>query len=455
MDKRVIHLLLLIISIVSILTIGTFAWLNYRSKDTAMTLTIGDINDIQLTLKPYQLDLELLPVLTYTSLDANEEYVTVTVTNNSSQSKWYELYYDISEIDQDLQNSNFRYTVLKSTDNGSTYSQVKEGNFAEANTTNNFYIYKDEVPSNTTYKYKVYVWLYGDSNQSGLIGKTFKGDLRVLLGEPRRYAYFGGAQAGYKNSAYKDNITSIVFVNEINMPANAVNWNVGVSPSSPDDVKAWLEDDGLGNNTFILKIGANETIYAKNLMHAFFNLTNANSFNLDYLNTSETTDMTGMFSATGRFPTTVSLNLGNNFNTSKVTGMNGMFYAFGSSATTLTLNLGNNFDTGNASDFSSMFYWVGKEATTFNLNLGNKLNLSNATNTYRMFQYFGFSSQNNFEVDLSAGNFTNITDNSSMFLRFPTEKATVYVKDAAAQQWIINGSSDWSVTFSASNVLIK
>ena len=70
--------------IVVVITMGTFAWLSYRSNSTAMVLTIGDINDIQITLKPYQLDLELSPVLTYTSLDANEEYVTVSVVNNSS-----------------------------------------------------------------------------------------------------------------------------------------------------------------------------------------------------------------------------------------------------------------------------------------------------------------------------------------------------------------------------------
>ena len=98
-----------------------------------------------------------------------------------------------------------------------------------------------------------------------------------------------------------------------------------------------------------------------------------------------------------------------------------------------------------------MFLSVGRDATNFNINLGFKFNIINVTNMVSMFQYVGNKSQNNFTLDLSAGNFSNVTNNSSMFYSFPTSKATIYVKDAEAQQWIMAQNSG----FNASNVLIK
>ena len=158
-------LLITITLVVLIVTAGTFAWLNYRSKSTAMVLTIGDTNDIQITLKPYQLDLELSPVLTYTSLDANQEYVTVTVTNNSSSQQYYSLFYEISHIDSSLQSSDFKYTVLKSTDNWSTSTVDVTGNFASASTTDWLYIIDEvSIPANTTWYYRVYTWVDGGNN---------------------------------------------------------------------------------------------------------------------------------------------------------------------------------------------------------------------------------------------------------------------------------------------------
>ena len=174
-------LLITITLVVLIVTAGTFAWLNYRSKSTAMVLTIGDTNDIQITLKPYQLDLELSPVLTYTSLDANQEYVTVTVTNNSSSQQYYSLFYEISHIDSSLQSSDFKYTVLKSTDNWSTSTVDVTGNFASASTTDWLYIIDEvSIPANTTWYYRVYTWVDGGNNPN-IENATFKATLQASL----------------------------------------------------------------------------------------------------------------------------------------------------------------------------------------------------------------------------------------------------------------------------------
>ncbi|MBR7042351.1 MAG: hypothetical protein IKI04_02495, partial [Bacilli bacterium] len=209
-------LIITITILVLIITAGTFAWLSYRSKSTAMVLTIGDINDIQITLKPYQLDLELSPVLTYTSLDANEEYVTVSVVNNSSSQQYFSLFYDIHEIDSSLVSTDFKYTILKSTDNWSTSNVDTSGNFASANTTNNFYILDEvSIPANTTWYYKVYTWLDG-SNNSNVSNAVFKADLNAKIIDSTPLPSF------ITSNAVIDNISSTYVTNSNGVQFNAI-----------------------------------------------------------------------------------------------------------------------------------------------------------------------------------------------------------------------------------------
>ena len=210
-------LIITIILLVLIVTAGTFAWLSYRSNDTKMVLTIGDINNIQITLKPYELDLELSPVLSYTSLDTNNEYVTVTVTNNSSSTQYYSLYYDISEIDSSLQSTSFKYTILKSTDNGTTYTEDVTGNFSNANITDNFYILEEiSIPANTTYTYKVYTWVDGNDGPN-IENAVFKADLQAeLYGNTRPLPSF------IRKNAVIDNISSTYVTNSNGVQFNAI-----------------------------------------------------------------------------------------------------------------------------------------------------------------------------------------------------------------------------------------
>ena len=169
---RTRNIVLTIITILLVTVLGTYAWLSYRSKNTAMVLTVGDINNIQITLSPYQLNLNLTPKLTLDTSNNNTDYITVTVTNSGSEIKNFSLFYDIHEIYMGLQNSNFRYTIIRTNDSNTT-----TGNFASANTTNDFYILNANISPGTTYTYKVYTWLYG--NESNSPGLAFKGDLRA------------------------------------------------------------------------------------------------------------------------------------------------------------------------------------------------------------------------------------------------------------------------------------
>ena len=172
------HIIIIIIAILLITIAGTFAWLSWRSNDTALVLTVGDINSAQVILKPYQINATITPVLTY----ENEEYTEVTATNNSTTAKVIKLFYKINNIDAELVSTNFKYTITKSTDNGSTYTEYLSGDFSTASTDSEFYIMEESISASNAYKYKVYIWLYSsDENQTNVQGKTFNGELRASI----------------------------------------------------------------------------------------------------------------------------------------------------------------------------------------------------------------------------------------------------------------------------------
>ena len=163
--------------------IGTYAWLTWKSKETALVLTIGNINNIQITLKPYVIDDELLPVLSYESGVSTN----VDVVNNSSVKKKFKLYYKINDIVEELIDEAFKYTITRSVDSGNTYEVYKEGNFVGTTSNSNLEILEETIVKNDNYKYKVYLWLDGDGNSQGNVqGKVFSGELRAeFLEDPK------------------------------------------------------------------------------------------------------------------------------------------------------------------------------------------------------------------------------------------------------------------------------
>lgn len=177
--KNLKFLVTAIIAIVSVIVVGTFAWLTYRSNNTAMVLTIGEMDGLSVTLKPYQVTASLTPTNDYTTQD----YVNVTAQNKKTTAESFKLYYSIESIDPNLVSTGFKYTIVKSTDNWSSQTAVKTGNFSTASNGQYMEIYTESVPgNNTTYKYKVYLWIdSSNGNQSLMQGKIFKGELRAEI----------------------------------------------------------------------------------------------------------------------------------------------------------------------------------------------------------------------------------------------------------------------------------
>ena len=176
---------IIIISVAVVIITGTFAWLSWRSQNTAMVLTIGDIRGLSVTLKPYQINGNLSPVGDY------DEGIVIDVTadNKKTEADKFKLYYQIDTIDDALKDEGFKYTITKCTancDTASNYSVLNNagGNFVGAASNSNFEIYKENVPAGATYKYKVYLWIDRSSgNQSNMQNKTFVGELRANISE--------------------------------------------------------------------------------------------------------------------------------------------------------------------------------------------------------------------------------------------------------------------------------
>ena len=172
---------IMVFSLIVVVITGTFAWLTWRSQNTAMVLTIGELDGMSVTLKPYQINASLTPTNDYTT----QEYVNVTVENKKTVVDDFTLYYSINNIDAALIDDGFKYTIVKSTNNWSSQTVVKIGNFVSARTGQNMEIYSESVPGNNTiYKYRVYLWVdSSDGNQASMQGKTFNGELRASISE--------------------------------------------------------------------------------------------------------------------------------------------------------------------------------------------------------------------------------------------------------------------------------
>ena len=133
--------------------------------------------------------------------------------------------------------------------------------------------------------------------------------------------------------------------------------------------------------------------------YLFQNLSSTTVMDLSHLDTSDTTNMVGMFNSCRNV---TSLNL-SNFDTSNVTNMSGMFNGC-TNLTTLDLS---SFNTSNVEIMSNMFLSC-TNLTSLNL---NRFNTSNVTSMSNMFNGCG----NLTTLDLSSFNTSNVTNMGSMF----------------------------------------
>ena len=400
------YLFMVIAIMLVIIGTGTFAWLSYRTNNTAMVLTVGDIDHMQITIEKYHIKREIAPELTY-DLEDDDAYVSVVAVNNSSIGMLFDLFYQINTIDSALANSNFKYTVLRSTDGGNSYTEYGTGGNFSGKTDNSVLdIFDDEfVPANSEYRYKVFVWLYGNTNNSGTQGKVFNGELRAeIVGGAKAYLtdtladYTNNDAALFHEPTYRNKIVSASFVDYVDTTGAVKTYDMGMYSNKP--ITGWLIKNN-NSDTYNLYIGSDYVIYTTDLTSFFRNMTGLAQVSFDNLNTSENTSLRLLFGGCSGM-TTLDMS---NFDTSNVTDMFGTFVDM-TNLTSLDLS---GFDTSKVTNmrvtFSGMTNLTSLDLSTFDT--------SNVTDMAGTFQ--GCNSLTT--LDLSNFDTSKVTDMQNMFYR--------------------------------------
>ena len=235
-----------------------------------------------------------------------------------------------------------------------------------------------------------------------------------------------------------DAITAVHFVDLADYNLTDVKYS-DYSADGNGSVKAWMDGTELyigGNGKIIagesLKLalaGARidsitglemlDTSNTKDMSSMFSSCGSRSSkFTLDLgdsFDTSNVTNMAYMFNFCGTYSKVFTLDLGDKFDTSKVTNMLGMFRDCGYSNEVFTLDLGDKFDTSKVINMEQMFRECGYSSEVFTLDLGNKFDTSKVTKMGQMFRECGYSSEV-FTLDLGENfNTSKVTDMSYMF----------------------------------------
>ena len=214
----------------------------------------------------------------------------------------------------------------------------------------------------------------------------------------RSYSY--NSQADYHNDNYREKITSIEFLNNKNVPTEAVeSWDV--SERQDESVMAWIVNDTENEEYYKLYIGGDGGVVANSDSGYLFDSFNqVKTINLSNLDTSHVTNMENMFS---QCYSLTNLNI-SNLNTSNVTNMKSLFNEC-SSLTTIDLS---NFDTSKVTDMMTMFS-ADKNIET--IIFGEKFDTSNVTNMRDMFG----QCHNLKNIDVSGFNTSKVTNMIGMF----------------------------------------
>ena len=193
-----------------------------------------------------------------------------------------------------------------------------------------------------------------------------------LNGKPGYLSLPPEAYAVYNRSS--DNVSTLTFYYD-NLRNTIQRVGIKKYDLNEEDVEpGWISD-----NRYIEKVVFDESFKdarPTTTDHWFYELNAVESFTgLEYLNTSEVTDMNFMFYGCSSLET---LTLGDNFDTSNVTAMGMMFYGCSSLE---TLTLGNRFDTSRVTSMHSMFSDC-RNLETLNL---SSFNTSNVVYMMEMF----------------------------------------------------------------------
>ena len=219
------------------------------------------------------------------------------------------------------------------------------------------------------------------------------------------------SQTDFHSDFYKQNIVSITFLNNNNVPENAVeSWNVSENKEK-GTVKAWVVPSSEDTSKYDLYIGAKGKVIAnENSGYVFYDFRGVKEINFDNnYDTSNAIDMSRMFL---NCTSLTELDL-TSFDTSNVTSMYAMFCMWDSVLNLMPENklehikFGHNFITDNVTNMRDMFAGL---TELKELDVSN-FNTSNVTTMYHMFN----SCSSLTELNVSSFDTSNVTDMNAMF----------------------------------------
>ena len=174
------YIIIGVIAVLVVSIVGTLAWYTFGTKKSSLVLVLGNSDELLITLSPYELNIVADPVTNYTSMT---DYVSVTATNSKTVTDGFRIYYDIEEIDSNLVSTAMKYAVTRSGTKNGTYTQVATGSFSGSTSGEHKVIYTESVPATTTYYYKFYTYLDGNSSNSNMEGKVLKTTIGAEFGD--------------------------------------------------------------------------------------------------------------------------------------------------------------------------------------------------------------------------------------------------------------------------------
>ena len=186
----------------------------------------------------------------------------------------------------------------------------------------------------------------------------------------------------------------------------------------------------------ITKVIVEDEIVPISTVFWFYDLVNCSSIDVTKLNTSYTTDFTGMFYSTGYNATTFNITGMNDWNTSNVKSMRNVFSLAGRNATTWSIGDLSDWDTSNVTNMYALFNQAGRGATEWSIGDLSDWDTSKVTDMKGMFNAAGYSATTFNIGNLSDWDTSNVT---TMYAMFQTS-------GYSATTWSIGDLSDWDVS---------
>ena len=392
--KKIILILSLVI-MVFILVGFSYAFLKtsfFANKDNvlkvgklALTLDESNGNEINVTDGSPMTDEEGI---------TQDNYFSFTLTNNGKIASSYTIYLEDQPIDSNDKRVTSSYVH---------YSLEKDGfNNVARKLSSDQAIGSGIISSGQTINYKLRLWFAADIAAEEE-NRVFKTKIKIVASQNTKTMV---SSFGLSNEE-KATFTKIVFQDKINEIENTTKI-YDLSSAKNNSVVGRIVANG--DNTNTLYIQSDGEIFANsNSSSLFAYFTNVKEIeNLNFLNTSQVTTMSGMFTNCRKLETIDLMN----FDTSNVKTMYGMFMMW--NVTEDTNSIGSlrsldlsTFDTSNVTEMSDMFAY---NVSLNSIDVSN-FNTSKVVNMYHMFN----GCKNLLSLDLSSFDTSNVVNMYGLF----------------------------------------